>query len=358
MADHDSLYHRLFNHPGMVAQLLREFVAGPWLDDLDLAAMQRLNTKFHAETGDRREGDMIWRIPHRNSANTIPPRHSGDTIPPRHSGDTIPPRDGTDTYLILLLEFQSTPDHWMALRILVYASLLWQHLVTEKTLPPDGKLPPILPVVLYNGDRRWTAPVTLQNLVALPAESPLWQWQPTMRYDVVDEGAFPEDDLARRDALVALLFRLESSPDPEQAVALADAVLAWFRRHPGFEALRAIFAELLGATLAPLAPDIRVPEELLEVRNMLATRAETWKRQWLEEGEQKGRQVGRQEGEQKGRHEGRQEGEAALLLRQLERRFGALPASVRDRIATADTASLEEWGLRVLDATSLDDVLA
>jgi hypothetical protein len=55
--------------------------------------------------------------------------------------------------------------------------------------------------------------------------------------------------------------------------------------------------------------------------------------------------------------EGRVEGEAALLLRQLERRFGALPPGVRDRVAAADTAALETWGLRVLDAGSLDDVL-
>jgi hypothetical protein len=327
MTDQDSLYHRLFDHPAMVAELLREFVAGPWLDELDLAGMQRLNAKFHTATGERREGDMIWRIPR---------------------------RDGGDTYLVLLLEFQSAADPWMALRMLVYASLLWQHLVHEKRLPPDGRLPPILPVVLYNGDRRWAAPLALHELVGLAGESPLWPWQPAMRYEVVDEGAFAEDDLARRDALVALLFRLESSPDPEELVVLADAVLGWFRRHPGFEALRAIFASLLGAILAPLAPDARVPDELLEVRNMLATRAETWKRQWLEEGEQKGRQ----EGEQKGRLEGRLEGEAALLLRLLERRFGALPDWVRDRIAAADTASLEEWSLRLLDAGSLEDVLA
>lgn len=95
---------------------------------------------------------------------------------------------------------------------------------------------------------------------------------------------------------------------------------------------------------------------------MLATRAEAWKQQWLLEGEQKGRQEGHREGEQKGRQEGRQkgrqEGEAALLLRLLERRFGVLPGWARDRIAAADTAALEEWGLRVLDAASLDDVLA
>jgi hypothetical protein len=181
------------------------------------------------------------------------------------------------------------------------------------------------------------APVTRHDLIGLPEGSPLWPWQPAMRYQIVDEGAFPEDDLARRDALLALVFRLEGSIDSVQALVLTDAAIAWFRQHPGFERVRSDFVNLLGAILAPLAPGIRVPEELLEVRNMLATRAEVWKQQWLQEGEQKG--------------------EATLLLRQLERRFGALPDWARDRIAIADTATLEEWGLRVLDAGSLEDVL-
>jgi hypothetical protein len=135
---------------------------------------------------------------------------------------------------------------------------------------------------------------------------------------------------------------LESSPDPAQVVALADAVLAWFVRYPGFAGLRSVFAELLGGMMGPLAPEVRVPEELLEVRNMLASRAENWKQQWLQEG----------------RQEGRQEGEAILLMRLLERRFGALPDWAKKRIATADSVALEEWGLRVLDAGSLGDVLA
>jgi hypothetical protein len=323
MAEHDSVYHKIFGHPAMVAQLLRDFVAEPWLDDLDLDGMERMNAKFHAETGGRREGDMIWRIPRRGG--------------------------GGDTYVMLLLEFQSTSDRWMALRALVYVGLLWQHLVREKRLPPDGRLPPVLPVVVYNGDPRWAMPLALHELVGLPEDTPLWRYQPDLRYHIVDEGAFSEDDLAARDTLAALLFRLEASPDPDRVVVLADAVLAWFGRHPGFEGLKPLFAELLGGLMGPLAPGVRVPEELLEVRNMLATRAEDWKRQWL--------QAGRAEGLVKGRVEGRVEGEAALLIRQLERRFGALPAEVRDRVASADAAALETWGLRVLDAGSLDDVL-
>jgi hypothetical protein len=70
MPDHDSLYHRLFSHPFMVAQLLREFVAGARLDDLDLDGMERLNAKFHAETSERRDGDIIWRISPRGGGET------------------------------------------------------------------------------------------------------------------------------------------------------------------------------------------------------------------------------------------------------------------------------------------------
>ena len=48
MQQHDTLYHRLFSHPEMVTQLLREFVAEPWIADLDLKSMQRVSAKFHA----------------------------------------------------------------------------------------------------------------------------------------------------------------------------------------------------------------------------------------------------------------------------------------------------------------------
>ena len=87
---------------------------------------------------------------------------------------------------------------------------------------------------------------------------------------------------------------------------------------------------------------------------MLATRVAEWKQHWRQEGEQKGRQ----EGEQKGRQEGRQEGEAQVLLRLLERRFGSVPDTVRDRIASADVADLDQWIMRVLDAGSIEDVLS
>ena len=128
----DSLYHRLFSHPLMVEQLIRGFVPEDVAAGLDFTRMERVNAKFHARDGRRREGDLIWRVP---------------TL----SGEVV--------HIYLMLEFQSRSDWWMAIRVMVYVGLLWQHLIRELKLPPGSPLPPVLPVVLYNGEAPWNAPL-------------------------------------------------------------------------------------------------------------------------------------------------------------------------------------------------------
>ncbi len=75
--------------------------------------------------------------------------------------------------------------------------------------------------MVYNGERRWKAATTARERIALSPDSTLWPWQPHGRYYLLDIGAFPEDELARRSSLVALLFRLERrhSPDGAQRAA-------------------------------------------------------------------------------------------------------------------------------------------
>ncbi|MEO5334845.1 MAG: DUF4351 domain-containing protein [Magnetococcus sp. YQC-5] len=72
------------------------------------------------------------------------------------------------------------------------------------------------------------------------------------------------------------------------------------------------------------------------------------------EGRKEGIEIGEQQGEKKGR---REEG-ASMLTRQLQCRFGDLPPWAIEKIANADLSTLEEWSLRVLDATTLESVLA
>ncbi|HIJ85207.1 MAG: hypothetical protein HW380_725 [Magnetococcales bacterium] len=64
------------------------------------------------------------------------------------------------------------------------------------------------------------------------------------------------------------------------------------------------------------------------------------------------------EGERKGKQEGEQKGEAKILMRQLQRRFGAIPAWASEKISAAKPSFLEEWSLRIFEAQSLDEVFS
>ena len=71
MPDSDSLYHRLFSHPRMVEELVREFVPEALAEDLDFQGLQSVNPKFHTgrRSARRRESDVIWRLPTRRGAD-------------------------------------------------------------------------------------------------------------------------------------------------------------------------------------------------------------------------------------------------------------------------------------------------
>jgi Putative transposase, YhgA-like len=323
MPGQDALYHRLFSHPLMVETLVREFVPEAMAANLDFSRMERVNAKTHGEALDggihRREGDVIWRLP---------------------------THGGLDLYLYLLLEFQSGVDWWMAVRTQVYEGLLWQQVIAERKLGRGDRLPPVLLIVLYNGEARWAAPVDTASLIALPAGSPLWPWQPRIRYHVLDMGAVAADLPAERDSVAALLFRLEQRQPPEALAELIDEVVGWFRRHSGHEELRRLFTELVYQAIAGLGVSVPIPDDLMEMQTMLATLGESWKQQW------------KAEGRLEGRLEGRAEGQAKALVLLVEQRFGPLPAALRGRIETADAATIEAWLGRLMDATSLEMLLA
>jgi hypothetical protein len=325
MTDHDALYHRLFSRPLMVEHLVRAFVPEAMAAGLQFDRMERVNAKAHAEaldgTSHRREGDVIWRLPIEG---------------------------GLDLYLYFLLEFQSAVDWWMAVRTQIYEGLLWQQIIAEKKLRPGDTLPPVLMVVLYNGETRWTAPDDTAALIALPPNSSLWPWQPRSRYHILDMGAVDCDRLDESDNIAGLLFRLEQPLPPEAFGALIGEVIDWFRRHPDHEALRRLFSELVHHTMTGLGAELPNRVELPEMQTMASKLPEIWKRQYLAEG--------RAEGEARGKAEGLAEGKANALILLAEQRFGPLPQTLRDRVEHADAAAIETWLGRLLAATSLESL--
>ena len=322
MSEHDSPYKLLFSHAEMVADLLRGFVKEPWVEEMDLTTLERVSSSFVTEDLQDREGDVIWRL--------------------RFRGGWL--------YVYLLLEFQSTVDRFMALRMMVYVGLLYQKIIQEKQLTSEGRLPAVLPVVLYNGGRSWNAPEEMSDLIEQIAGG-LDRYQPKMRYLLLEESRYTEEELAPLRNVVAALFRLENSRDSEHINEVVGLLADWLRI-PEQDSLRRAFAEWLRRGFFPARlPGIEIPEfgDLQEVKLMLAEHVKEWTQEWLEQGLQQGREQGREQGLQQGR--------AQMLLRQVERKFGPLVETERQRILNASPDTLLEWAERLLSADGWEEVV-
>ena len=66
---------------------------------------------------------------------------------------------------------------------------------------------------------------------------------------------------------------------------------------------------------------------------------------------------GHQEGVQQGIQQGIQEGELSLLRRMIEARFGSLPEWAEGRLRNRPVAEIEEPGVRLLKAETLEELL-
>ena len=151
MAQQDLGYKRLFAHREMVSDLLTGFVREPWVAEVAVETLERVSGSYVSDDLREREDDIIWRVRWR----------------------------GRWLYVYLLLEFQATVDRFMALRMLVYVGLLYQDLIREHQLTPGGRLPPVLPLVLYSGEDTWTAAREIGKLVET-ASGGLGEYRPLM----------------------------------------------------------------------------------------------------------------------------------------------------------------------------------
>ena len=66
----------------------------------------------------------------------------------------------------------------MAVRVLQYVLSFYQDLLKQKKLK---HLPPVFPIVLYSGNRKWTAPLNLEELIQTPLDT-VKPYIPRFRY--------------------------------------------------------------------------------------------------------------------------------------------------------------------------------
>ena len=322
-AGDDENYKRLFAFPRMVEDLLRAVVDGAWIDQIEFSSLRPLSAQYVGDDSRKRLGDTVWRVRFR----------------------------GRWLHVLILLEFQSRDDPQMALRVLEYTTLLYRELSRNQALEPDGRWPPVLPIVLYNDRAPWTAALEMSALI-VPGGPWLEPYQPTQRYLLVDQQRVREDDLPGRN-LMRSVVAFEQSRTATDLVRAVAGLAEWLR-DPRDEELRRAFAawvRVMTERLAPVGEQLPPMRTLEEANMTLVERIGEWPKQWLREGREQGLEEGLKEGIEQQR---------ALLCRLAVSRFGAdVTAPLKAALARiADPDRLAEVGDCIIASDTADELLA
>jgi len=306
MAQHDGSYKNIFSYPQMVQQLLEGFVHQDWIADVDFSSLEKTNSHYVSDDLRERCDDMVWKA---------------------HWKDT-------DVYIYLLLEFQSTHDYFMAVRIENYVSLLYQDLIKSKQVKKGDSLPLVLPIVLHRGDELWDCPENIQDLI-VKTSTELAQYKPSMQYLLIDAASYENNELEGVNNIVSTLFQLENSTE-ETAVDLINRLYDWVKDDSNDleRALKLWVEFVLSRKLE--GTQLQAARTLGEVATMLAKNRIPWTQKWEETGE---KNMG-----------------VKLIVKLLKMRFGEMPEWVVNKINQASIDELEVWLISFQKATTLEDV--
>ena len=180
-------------------------------------------------------------------------------------------------------------------------------------MPPrwrGERLPAVLPVVLYNGAKPWTATGDLRRLIA-PVGPWLAPCQPQQRYHLLDLRRVAAHDLPYRNLLRAVA-RLEQSRSPQDVLRVVSALRRWLPQRGADELQRAFVDWIRQITerLAPPGASVPPVRTLQEASMTLVERVAEWPKQWLREGHEQGLAEGHEQGLAEGRAQGATEGRA------------------------------------------------
>ena len=149
--------------------LLTGFIGGDPADLLDGRTLERVSTEFVDESLIGSRGDMLWRVRFRGASDEW-------------------------LYLLVLIELRSTVDTHMAVRVAAFIGQIYLRLVRNGRTGPRGMLPPVLPIVLYNGSPSWTAVTDVRDLV-VRAEGRLEDLQLRSGHVLLDVRRMEVEDL-------------------------------------------------------------------------------------------------------------------------------------------------------------------
>ena len=269
---HDKSYKDLYSKKEVAIDLFKNFFNEEWTKYLTTENLTLVNKSFVTSDYEETEADIVYKANINNK----------------------------EVIFYILLEFQSTVDYRMPLRLLFYISeILREYAVNAKHKRYDKniKIPAIVPVVLYNGEEAWDVPTEFRKMIyneELFGDNIL-----NFKYDIFDisnDKKFEKEKLLENKTITSIIFLLDQKLNPREFLERIKEIALFFDSLSDTErkAIKNWLKNTLSDDVAETAIEI-LESKREEVENMVARNAFMIE-EMKEEAEGKGFEKGKIEG--------------------------------------------------------------
>lgn len=271
---HDTSYRFLLSSKKLFVELLRSFIHKGWVQAVDEEHVQEIPHSFVLQDFKRQEADLVYRVK----------------------------LNGQDVVFYLLLEMQSSVDFRMPYRLLLYQVEIWRYLLqNEEDALLNRKtfqLPPIVPIVLYNGKQKWSAELEFRKLLA--NENLFGSELLNFEYLLIDVARYTEEELLSLSNTIGSVFLLDQTEDQEQLLSRLGKLMNTIQQMPS-DSQQKFVAWMANILLQKLPENEPSLQQLIQ--NVKGDVSFMGLEKILDDIERRGQHKGEQIGEQKGKQD-------------------------------------------------------
>lgn len=315
---HDKSYKSLYSNKEIFLDLIKEMLDVPWSKNLNPDDLILVNKSYITSDYEEKESDIVYRA---NVGNA-------------------------EVIFYVLLEFQSTVDYRMPLRLFFYISEILREYAknaNHKANDKNVKVPAVIPIVLYNGNSPWDAAKSFRKIVSneeLFGDSII-----DFRYNLFDvNNEFTKEDLLKHRTITSAIFLLDQKIKPIEFLQRIKAIALFFNNlnEKEIQVLKHWIENSVQEELAEEAIKI-LSSSKEEVEKMVSSNAFI-----LTEMEE--------EAKRKGKEEGLKEGKVEILMKLLLKKFKKVPQNYLDKIKKLPIETVELITIEILDMDDIKEI--
>ena len=319
---HDKGYKRIFSIKKHFLHFIKKYIALEWMMELEEEDLELIDKEYITDQFDTYESDLVYKVHTKEGA----------------------------VYLFFLLELQSYNDFTMSFRLLIYMTAIWldhfKNCDKNKRSKKGYRLPAIMPIVLHNSERNWTASCRFSQMIN---NAQLFgKYVVDFEYALVSVNTLTESKISNSNTLIDNIFLADRKRTRQE---WTDGIAELMHR------IRAMDTDDLNEWITWFSNVIRKLNE--DERGELITQ--------IKEGDEKDmcssferllnkeKADGRAEGWKDGREKGKAEDRAEAVIELLED-LGALSDSLKTCIMEqTDLELLKKWHKAAAKATSIEE---